>query len=389
MNAHKLSQSGRSSDKRTSSSVFDLIAEKYDAAVGSEEWGMGTPFLRKWILNHADGDVLEISAGTGRNLPHYSLGKIKSLTLCDLSMPMLEKAEDKYHEELRLAQRNAGVRVTFCLSDAHCMSTEPTSSKATTHATMGVQSLSVIRQRARKQQMQLQAQDGHISSPSSSSPEALPSSHGHEERSTGFFQRLIARPLSSRLQSSTNVTPSNAPTSGNEEPCCSSTPIASSYSWIKPWTWFRNQGGEPSGCACSSSGVLPHYAARCRSGTTESGLPLSRFPAASFDTVVDAFGLCSHEDPVQVLKEASRLCRPGGRILLLEHGRGHYAWLNDRLDDSAEKHHQKWGCWWNRDIADIVRQAGLKVEKLSRWHFGTTYICVARPDTSLSTAAQV
>jgi hypothetical protein len=181
MSAHKLIQSRTRPDDLTSSSVFDLIAESYDAAVGSEEWGMGTLFLRKWILNHANGDVLEISAGTGRNLPHYSLGKIKSLTLCDLSMPMLERAEDKYHEELRLAQRNPGVKVTFCLSDAHCMSAAPACSKALTQAPSGVQSLSAIRQQARKQQqLQLQAQDCHVGSSSLPDSEVLQS--GHEER---------------------------------------------------------------------------------------------------------------------------------------------------------------------------------------------------------------
>ena len=72
-----------------------LVADKYDTAVGSEEWSMGYPLLRKWLLNHASGDVLEISAGTGRNLPHYSMGKLKSLTLCDLSELMLKRAEDK------------------------------------------------------------------------------------------------------------------------------------------------------------------------------------------------------------------------------------------------------------------------------------------------------
>lgn len=49
------------------------------------------------------------------------------------------------------------------------------------------------------------------------------------------------------------------------------------------------------------------------------------------------------------------------------------------LAPGAGEHFRKWGCWWNRDIERIVRQAGLEVESLSRWHFGTTYLCVARP----------
>lgn len=74
MSAHKIPSNTPSDNPDacgSGRSAFDAIADKYDAAVGSEEWGMGFPLLRKWLLNHASGDVLEISAGTGRNLPHY------------------------------------------------------------------------------------------------------------------------------------------------------------------------------------------------------------------------------------------------------------------------------------------------------------------------------
>jgi methyltransferase OMS1 len=52
----------------------------------------------------------------------------------------------------------------------------------------------------------------------------------------------------------------------------------------------------------------------------------------------------------------ARVCKPEGRILLLEHGRAAREWLNDILDKGAERHLMKWGCQWNRDIEAIVKE---------------------------------
>ena len=61
---------------------------------------------------------------------------------------------------------------------------------------------------------------------------------------------------------------------------------------------------------------------------------------------------------LQVLKEAARVCKPDGRIILMEHGEGSYAWINRLLDGVAEKHKAKWGCWFNRDIMAIIQEVG-------------------------------
>lgn len=108
------------------------------------------------------------------------------------------------------------------------------------------------------------------------------------------------------------------------------------------------------------------------------------FEDGHFDTVVDTFGLCSMDDSVQALKEMQRVCKNGGRILLLEHGQSSYQWLSNVLDKFADLHAQKWGCHWNRDILKLVEQAGLEVEQVHRFHFGTTYFIVAKPGNSKS-----
>lgn len=107
------------------------------------------------------------------------------------------------------------------------------------------------------------------------------------------------------------------------------------------------------------------------------------YPEDSFDTVVDTFGLCSFDDPVQVLKELQRICKPGGKILLLEHGRSKSCGpLTNYLDKTAERHAKNWGCVYNRDLDSILKESGVMVETLHTWHFGTTYYVVCRPGTA-------
>ena len=96
-------------------------------------------------------------------------------------------------------------------------------------------------------------------------------------------------------------------------------------------------------------------------------------PDNTFDTITQTFGLCSIHDPVSALKEMKRVVKPGGSILLLEHGKSHYDWLNTTLDKLDKDHSNSWGCHWNRDIKTLVKEAGLEVTEEKRYHLGTTY----------------
>lgn len=99
-----------------------------------------------------------------------------------------------------------------------------------------------------------------------------------------------------------------------------------------------------------------------------------------YDTIVQTMGLCSMPDPVATLKHLGSITEPSrGRILLLEHGRSYYGWLNRILDNLAPAHADRHGCWWNRDIGAIVKESGLEVVEEKRWHFGTTWKYVLRP----------
>jgi methyltransferase OMS1 len=95
-----------------------------------------------------------------------------------------------------------------------------------------------------------------------------------------------------------------------------------------------------------------------------------------YDTVVQTMGLCSADDPVALLKNLGKYVKEEeGRILLLEHGRGSWDWLNGVLDKFAEGHAKEFGCWWNRDLKQIVEDSGLDVVDIHSvcWHGGTTW----------------
>ena len=59
---------------------------------------------------HAQGDVLEISAGTGRNLPYYRWDKLTSLTVTDSSRFMLFHARQKVAARVACSSRSAEER---------------------------------------------------------------------------------------------------------------------------------------------------------------------------------------------------------------------------------------------------------------------------------------
>ncbi|KAJ3270517.1 hypothetical protein HDV01_007773 [Terramyces sp. JEL0728] len=201
-------------NQKNCSQVYSSIALEYDSKLDWDEFFMGLPSKRRFLAEKAKGDVLEISAGTGRNLEYYNPEKIKSLTITDSSSAMLQMALVKFRK-FRQQFEKLDVKSVFKVAESECLA----------------------------------------------------------------------------------------------------------------------------------------------------------FKDNSFDSVIDTFGLCSHSDPVKALQEMSRVCKKDGTIYLLEHGRGSYDWLNVALDKLAENHSLSWGCYWNRDIDDILKKSGLQILHQNRYHF--------------------
>ena len=88
------------------------------------------------------GDVLEVSAGTGRNLPYYPLGRMRSLTLTDTSRPMLVNAADKYAAMVEKGDAPAATPVRFELADAQQLVAKAGGSQASSSSSSGSSSSS-------------------------------------------------------------------------------------------------------------------------------------------------------------------------------------------------------------------------------------------------------
>lgn len=100
-------------------------------------------------------------------------------------------------------------------------------------------------------------------------------------------------------------------------------------------------------------------------------------PKHGYDAIIQTLGLCSTDAPVALLQNLGNHLNesnPDARIFLLEHGLGHYEFVNNILDKFAPAHATHHGCWWNRDIGQIVQQSGLEVVRQKRMNFGTTWI---------------
>ena len=89
------------------------------------------------------------------------------------------------------------------------------------------------------------------------------------------------------------------------------------------------------------------------------------FEDDSFDTVFATFVFCSVPDPVEGLLELKRVCKPEGRLLLLEHMRPENFVLGLIFDVLNPMIVRMMGANINRRTTDNIRQAGwqIKVEE--------------------------
>ena len=88
------------------------------------------------------------------------------------------------------------------------------------------------------------------------------------------------------------------------------------------------------------------------------------FADNTFDTIVTSCVFCSVPDPVEGLKEMRRVCKPDGKIIMLEHMRSHNNMIGKFMDVMNFIPLHTWGANINRETIENILKAGFKEEEI-------------------------
>ena len=103
------------------------------------------------------------------------------------------------------------------------------------------------------------------------------------------------------------------------------------------------------------------------------------FKDDSFDTVVATFVFCSVPDPLAGLRELKRVCRPGGRMLLLEHVRSRRTAIGRLMDLLNPFLSAVTGANINRDTVGNLLRSGLKLVRERNLLWDIFKLLIAEP----------
>lgn len=99
-----------------------------------------------------------------------------------------------------------------------------------------------------------------------------------------------------------------------------------------------------------------------------------------FDTMLATFIFCTIPEPVMALQEARRVCKPGGRLVLMEHVRINTPVRGRIMDFLNPAARFLMGDNINRQTADNVQRAGWTVKKVKKLAGGMVNFIIAEKE---------
>ena len=103
------------------------------------------------------------------------------------------------------------------------------------------------------------------------------------------------------------------------------------------------------------------------------------FPDNCFDTVFATFVFCSVPDPVKGLRELRRVCKPGGRLVVLEHVRPANKLLGIFFDVLNPFVVRMMGANINRRTIDNIKMAGWQIQAEKKLSSDIVWLIEATP----------
>lgn len=144
----------------------------------------------------------------------------------------------------------------------------------------------------------------------------------------------------------------------------------------------------PAGCNVTGIDLSPGMLEKAKGKSRVLNLPAKllemdvqnmEFSDKSFDTVVATCVFCSVPDPLKGLKEIRWVCKPNGKIILLEHVRSENPLLGKIMDILDPITVKMMGPHINRRTVETVHKAGFKVKSVEDQHLKILKFIVAEP----------
>ena len=150
----------------------------------------------------------------------------------------------------------------------------------------------------------------------------------------------------------------------------------------------KNLDFYPVGKPIAAIDFSPGMLSRARRKAEEKGLNVDlvemdvqdlQFDDQSFDTILATFVFCSVPDPIRGLQEVKRVCKRGGKIILLEHVRPGSTLLGKIFDLLNPITVKLMGVNINRNTVENMKRAGLNVLEEKNLFRDVVRLVVANP----------